>query len=143
MAFSELTMSDSFFMSNMSPQVPAFNRGIWAKLEAQIRIFAITEKEIYIVTGPVLPKEKSITIGESRVTVPAAYYKVVYDLTPPQKMIGFILPNEGSTRDLKDYAVTVNAVEDATGLNFFSLVPQPQQEELESSSSIDDWKWGK
>ncbi len=40
MAFSVRTMSDSFYMSNMSPQKPAFNRGIWKNLEAQVRYFA-------------------------------------------------------------------------------------------------------
>ena len=43
MAFSVQTMTDSFFMSNMSPQKPAFNRGIWKELEALVRYFAITE----------------------------------------------------------------------------------------------------
>lgn len=119
MAFSVKTMKDSFYMSNMSPQKPKFNRGIWKKLEAQVRHFAIAEEDIYIVTGPVLPKTKSLTIGSSKVTVPAYYYKVVYDLTPPEKMIGFLLPNEGSSRRLEDFAVTVDAVEEATGLDFF------------------------
>ena len=43
MAYSRQTMEDSFFMSNMSPQRPAFNRGIWKDLEAQVRDFAISE----------------------------------------------------------------------------------------------------
>ena len=141
MAFSVRTMSDSFYMSNMSPQKPAFNRGIWKNLEAQVRYFAITEKDIYVVTGPVLPKTKTVTIGGNRVTVPTHYYKVIYDRTPPEKMIGFILPNEGSNRPLRDFAVTVDVVEDATGLNFFSTVPQPKQEQLESAISIRDWRW--
>lgn len=141
MAFSVRTMSDSFYMSNMSPQKPAFNRGIWKNLEAQVRYFAITEKDIYVVTGPVLPKTKTVTIGGNRVTVPTHYYKVIYDRTPPEKMIGFILQNEGSNRPLRDFAVTVDAVEDATGLNFFSTVPQPKQEQLESTISVQDWRW--
>ena len=141
MAFSVRTMSDSFYMSNMSPQKPAFNRGIWKNLEAQVRYFAITEKDIYVVTGPVLPKTKTVTIGGNRVTVPTHYYKAIYDRTPPEKMIGFILPNEGSNRPLRDFAVTVDAVEDATGLNFFSTVPQLKQEQLESAISIRDWRW--
>ena len=41
MAFSVQTMADSFFMSNMSPQKPAFNRGIWKRLEEQVRQIAI------------------------------------------------------------------------------------------------------
>ncbi len=141
MAFSVRTMSDSFYMSNMSPQKPAFNRGIWKNLEAQVRYFAITEKDIYVVTGPVLPKTKTVTIGGNRVTVPTHYYKVIYDRTPPEKMIGFILPNDGSERPLQDFAVTVDAVEAATGLDFFSTIPQPKQEQLESTITVKDWNW--
>ena len=140
MAFSGQTMADSFFMSNMSPQKPAFNRGIWKDLEALVRHFAITERKIVVVTGPILPKEKTITIGTNQVTVPTHYYKVIFDLTPPQKMIGFILPNEGSDEPLAAFAVTVDAVEKATGLNFFSRVPKEEQERLERTISVKAWK---
>ena len=139
MAFSGQTMADSFFMSNMSPQKPAFNRGIWKDLEALVRNFAITERRIVVVTGPILPKEKTVTIGANRVTVPAHYYKVIFDLTPPRKMIGFILPNEGSDKPLAAFAVTVDAVEKATGLNFFSKVPKDEQERLERTISVKAW----
>lgn len=133
MAFSQQTMADSFFMSNMSPQKPAFNRGIWKDLEALVRQIAIKERKIVVVTGPILPKEKTLTIGTNRVTVPTHYYKVIFDLTPPYKMIGFILPNEGSDKPLHSFAVTVDAVEKATGLDFFSKLPKQLQEKLESS----------
>ena len=140
MAFSGRTMADSFFFSNMSPQKPAFNRGIWKDLEALVRYFAITERKIVVVTGPILPKEKTITIGTNQVTVPTHYYKVIFDLTPPRKMIGFILPNEGSDEPLATFAVTVDAVEKATGLNFFSKVPKAEQDKLERTMSVKAWK---
>ena len=140
MAFSGRTMADSFFFSNMSPQKPAFNRGIWKDLEALVRSFAITERKIVVVTGPILPKEKTITIGTNQVTVPTHYYKVIFDLTPPRKMIGFILPNEGSDEPLATFAATVDAVEKATGLNFFSRVPKEEQERLERTISVKAWK---
>ena len=140
MAFSVQTMADSFFMSNMSPQKPAFNRGIWKDLEALVRSFAITERKIVVVTGPILPKEKTVTIGANKVTVPTHYYKVIFDLTPPRKMIGFILPNEGSNQPLAAFAVTVDAVEKATGLNFFSKVPKEEQERLERTIFVKAWK---
>ena len=140
MAFSGQTMADSFFMSNMSPQKPAFNRGIWKDLEALVRSFAITERKIVVVTGPILPKEKNVTIGANQVTVPTHYYKVIFDLTPPRKMIGFILPNEGSDEPLAVFAVTVDAVEKATGLNFFSKVPKDEQERLERTISVKAWE---
>ena len=140
MAFSVQTMADSFFMSNMSPQKPAFNRGIWKRLEEQVRQIAIREKAIYVVTGPILPKKKTVTIGANQVTVPTHYYKVIFDLTPPRKMIGFILPNEGSDRPLEDFAVTVDVVEKATGLDFFSALPKAVQERLESTITVSAWE---
>ena len=85
MSFSGKTMSESFHMSNMSPQTPQFNRGIWSKLEKQVRYFATKEKWIVVVTGPILPAEKTITIGANRVTVPQYYYKVIYDTTPRRR----------------------------------------------------------
>ena len=141
MSHSEKTMDESFYMSNMSPQEPDFNRGIWKDLESQVRSFAIAEKDVYVVTGPILPETKSITIGPNKVTVPQYYYKVVWDRTPPEKMIGFILPNAGSSKSLQSFAVTVDAVEKETGLDFFSEIPQPQQEQLEGTLTIDAWKW--
>ena len=140
MAFSVQTMADSFFMSNMSPQKPAFNRGIWKRLEEQVRQIAIREKTIYVVTGPILPKKKTVTIGANKVTVPTHYYKVIFDLTPPRKMIGFILPNKGSDEPLVTFAVTVDAVEKATGLNFFSALPKAVQGRLESTISVPSWE---
>ena len=141
MSFSAKTMSESFYMSNMSPQAPQFNRGIWSKLEKQVRHFATKEKRIVVVTGPILPAEKTITIGANKVTVPQYYYKVIYDTTPPEKMIGFVLPNKGSSADLRTFVVTIDRVEELTGLDFFSTVPQPKQEQLESTITVENWHW--
>ena len=75
--------------------------------------------------------------------IPTTYtpYKVVWDRTEPMKMIGFILPNEGSSEPLQSFAVSVDEVEQKTGLDFFSMLPKEQQEALESSITIDAWKW--
>ena len=56
-------------------------------------------------------------------------------------MIAFVLPNEGSKTDLRTFAVTVDYVEELTGLDFFSTVPQPKQEELERSITVESWDW--
>lgn len=141
MSFSVKTMSESFFMSNMSPQAPQFNRGIWSKLEKQVRHFATKEKRIVVVTGPILPAEKTITIGANKVTVPKYYYKVIYDTTPPEKMIGFVLQNKGSNADLRTFVVTVDRVEELTGLDFFSAVPKEKQEQMERTITVENWHW--
>ena len=56
-------------------------------------------------------------------------------------MIGFILPNEGSDEPLVTFAVTVDAVEKATGLNFFSALPLSLQKKLESKITVSEWKY--
>ena len=57
MAWSEEVMSESFYLSNMSPQDPGFNRGIWRQLEARVRDWADLHGEVFVVTGPVLESE--------------------------------------------------------------------------------------
>ena len=135
------TMDESFYLSNMCPQLPECNRGPWKDLESKVRDFAIKEKDVYIVTGPILSDTNMKTIGTNKVTVPKRFYKVVWDRTPPEKMIGFILPNSGSTKNLQDFAVTVNEVELETGLDFFSKLPKEQQETLESTLTVNAWPW--
>lgn len=142
MGWDKDVMSESFYMSNMSPQKPECNRGIWVELESQVRDFARREREVFIVTGPVFYSGKPVkSIGvNNRVSVPHAYYKVVYDLTPPCKMIGFIIPNSGSNKKLQDFAVTVSTVERETGLTFFSKL-SADQAALKRTISISDWNW--
>ena len=127
MSFSIQAMSESFFMSNMSPQRPGFNRGIWKKLESKVRDYAAANHAIYVVTGPVFStkNDQDITvIGANKVTVPDAYYKVVLDANSVNpKAIGFILPNYESKKTLESFAVTVDAVENLTGLDFFAQLP--------------------
>ena len=76
-SFSTTAMSESFYMSNMSPQNPSFNRGIWKNLESLVRTWG-TNNSIYVVTGPILD-DCSTTIGTNNVCIPEYYYKVIYD----------------------------------------------------------------
>jgi len=99
MSWSKTALSESFYMSNMSPQVPEFNRGIWLELEELVRTYAVKEKEIFVVTGPIFYSNMKLrSIGRNVVVVPDAFYKVIFALTPPRKMIGFILPNARGTQ---------------------------------------------
>ena len=131
--WSEDAMSDTFYMSNMCPQDPSFNRGIWADLEAVVRTMAYDNGKVYVVTGPVLTDGPYETIGENEVAVPKQFYKVVLDYTDPEiKAIGFVLPNEGSDRALQSFAMSVDDVEEITGIDFYPRLP----DEEESSTSV-------
>ena len=139
MAFSPVAMSECFYMSNMSPMVPSFNRGIWEKLEEQVRTWATDYRKIYVITGGIL-KYSMGKIGCDGVTVPRYFYKIVMDDTEPAiKAIAFILPNEKSEHQLYDYAVTIDSVESLTGIDFFPALPDKIEESLESH--IDVLKW--
>ncbi|WP_320129529.1 DNA/RNA non-specific endonuclease [uncultured Sphaerochaeta sp.] len=142
-SWSKEAMEDSFYLSNMSPQDPQFNRGIWSKLESAVRNIADTEGSIYVVTGPVLTDGPFKTIGKNKVAVPKYYYKVLLDYTDPQlKAIGFILPNEGSSKPLESFATTVDAVEKLTKIDFFPKLPDKQEDFLEGSVNVNDWAFG-
>lgn len=134
-----VAMSESFLMVNISPQTPSFNRGIWEHLEDQVREWANVLDTIYVVTGPVL-KNGLPTIGTSNVAVPQYYYKVVLDYKPPiEEAIGFILRNEGSKEPLAQFAVTVDSVEKATGIEFFPSLPDSIENRVEKKVNLDFW----
>lgn len=139
MKFSEEAMSESFLMSNMSPQAPEFNRGIWRLLEEQVRRWALQNGSLYVVTGPVF-NQRSRKIGENKVSVPKAYYKVLLDYTEPEiKAIGFLLPNKGSDKDILTFAVPIDSVEKVTNIDFFPALPDAEENRLEMEVNVSDW----
>ena len=135
-------MSDTFFLSNMAPQDPSFNRGIWADLEAVVRTMAYENGSVYVITGPVLTDGPYETIGKNEVSVPRRFYKVVLDYTEPEiKAIGFVLPNEGSDRSLQSYAVSVDEVEEITGLDFYPRLPDEEEGRIEAECDPSLWSF--
>jgi len=141
MGWSLTSMQESFYFSNMSPQRPAFNRGIWKMLEEQVRTWAIENDALYIVTGPVL-KTGLPFIGPNEVAIPQYYYKVILDYTNPDvKAIGFLFPNAGSDDSLQRFAVSIDSVEKFTGLDFYSKLPDNQEKVIEKTLCITCWTW--
>lgn len=142
MGWSTSAMSESFYYSNMSPQVPAFNRGIWKRLEEQVRLWAIDYDTLYVVTGPVLTADLP-KIGPNQVSVPRYYYKVLLDYSEPEvKGIGFVMPNQGSKLSLQQYAVSIDSVERLTGLDFFHRMADDQEGLIEKQLCVSCWSWG-
>lgn len=154
MSFDQEAMSETFYMSNMSPQAPQFNRGIWVNLETQVREWAQRFGKIYVVSGPVLNKnaEKFPSIGKNQVSVPEFYYKVI--LAPVYKdddkntsedsesvmAIGFIIPNQKCEKEFWDYAVSVDKVESITNIDFFPQLEDSIENQVESAFQLENWK---
>lgn len=139
MSYSEQTMAESFYYSNISPQVPSFNRGIWKQLEEQVRQWVHENEHLIIITGAIiadtLPK-----IGPHQITVPYYFYKIIADITPPEhKMIGFIIPNEKTNLPLPHFAVSVDSIEQITRLDFFPCLDDLTENQLEKDVSLYIW----
>ena len=142
MAFSKESMSETFYMSNISPQSPGFNKGVWRELEELTRDWAKRFKHLYVVTGPLLNEPIRFWIGENHVAVPTAFYKVILDIRESEKKsIAFIIPNATSTERLETYATSIDNVEELTGIDFFpNLMPKALEESLESEYTMKLWK---
>jgi endonuclease G len=144
-SFSEEAMQETFYMSNISPQSRNFNQGIWRELEELTRNWAKKFKKLYVVTGPVLTQRPKGRVGDNGVSIPQSYYKVLLDLSEPEiKAIAFLLPNQVNYDPLYEFAVSIDEVEELTGIDFFSeLLDDNEEEELESSFNIDLWQFSK
>jgi endonuclease G len=122
----EIQNSETFLLSNMSPQHKDLNRKIWKELEKAVRKLNAKKRilETYVLSGPIFdfnikvstikPKNKNgITLP-----VPHSYFKSV--LTENDRgalhMWSFIIPNKATNKDLKDFLARTTDVENYSGL---------------------------
>lgn len=138
MKWDEEAMKESFYMSNICPQAPQLNRGDWRILEENCREWAKQHRTpIYIVCGPIVDEDKTHKrIGKNKVTVPDAFFKVVMKLGRRPSAVGFIFPNDDCNESLESYAMPVDSVESVTGIDFFHLLPDDQENELEAKNGF-------
>ena len=141
MKYNTISMSESFFMSNMSPQSPSFNRGIWKKIEKQFRDWSYKYVELVIVTGPVLKGENYGSIGYNKVTVPKWYNKDAIDPSNYERNIAIIIKNTGSSASIKSFVVTIDYLEEFSGLDFFHKLSEGTQQRIESRAHTEMWDW--
>jgi endonuclease G len=120
----------------MSPQTAGFNRGIWSVAESQVRKWGLEYGILYVVTGPIF-KNNLGAIGANEVTIPGYYYKIVFD--GKDKMIGLVLPHASSSVKLVQFVVTVDFIEQQTGIDFFKGLDDPLENDLEGKISISGW----
>jgi len=138
--WSATALSESYFYSNMSPQLPDFNRISWARLEDLLRSYVDSRNaELAIVTGPVLkaglPKvERAI----HKPTIPAYYFKVALD-KKNKRAIAFLMPNKKVEYPTEHYAVSIDSVERLTGINFFPALEDALEDSLEALRQVKDW----
>lgn len=138
MTYSFDTMLQSFFMSNICPQIPGCNRGIWKRIENQTRKWALKEGSLYIITGPIFRGSEKL-LGKTDIPIPTGFYKVILDTTPPVKMIAFIAPNQTTKKRVFSFVATVDEVEKITGFDFFNMLEDQLENALEKEADFSRW----
>ncbi|PQJ80862.1 DNA/RNA non-specific endonuclease [Polaribacter porphyrae] len=130
----QLQNSETFLLSNMSPQNPSFNKGVWKRLENAVRVLNETKNilETYVISGPLFLFDQEVKVIESKkeegvtLPIPHAYFKSV--LTENHRgtlrIWSFIIPNEPIDLDdpkfedgvLEHFQVATTKIEKISGL---------------------------
>lgn len=130
---------ETFLTSNISPQDPEFNGGVWNRLEQKVRFWARKYDGVFVVTGGVLEPGLR-TIGDERVSVPKEFFKIVVDASEEnKKAIAFLIPNQPTDRPFYDFAVTIDQIEAKTGIDFLQGLSNSEEEKLESTIDLKAW----
>jgi len=134
----------TFKMSNISPQRRNLNQKLWQRLEeVTVDHFLPQQQTLWVITGPIF--DEKIEQLNSGVEIPDAFYKIIVapgQLPAEAKVISFVMPQRvKGTEALSRYLASVDQIEAATGLDFFSALPDQLETQLESNvSDGSDWK---
>lgn len=159
----------TFYYSNISPQLNDFNGGFWRKLETRVQTWGRSTADgvydkVYVTKGGTLNKLlknfKGTTVDGGTPTTdangftihglacPEYYYMAVLSQKDDVfHAIAFLVPHkEGMTRnpssdELKEYVVSVDKLEEETGIDFFCNLPDVLENEVEAACNLNDWAW--
>ena len=132
-------MSETFFMSNMTPQTGDLNRGPWQKLEAYLRTLVTRGSDVYIYAGVYgekgkLKKKVSVPTNDWKIAVVVQRGAPISTIDTSTRVIAVDMPNVKGIKnaDWQIYRTTVRQIEQRTGYNFLSNLPQNLQDALEN-----------
>ena len=134
MKWNKKAMEESFYMSNICPQNRKLNRDDWGDLEEKCRNWAEKYGKAYIVCGPIYDSKSPKRIGKHKIAVPERFFKaiLIYEGKTPIAM-GFLFENKAHHQNLKNYLVSIDKIEEETGLDFFSKLPDTIESRIEST----------
>lgn len=129
------SVEDSFFMTNVTPQVPSLNRGFWKKLEQHVRNLTKQYSTVHVFSGPLYLSSKGRdgkryvryqVIGKNEVAVPTHFFLLLFVQLPTNKLLNkaFIVPNKAidPKTSFRKYSATIEEVERASGVMFQNIL---------------------
>lgn len=147
--YSREVNEQTFYYTNMSPQRNAFNTGVWLALEGQVQAWGrscTALDTLYVVKGGTIDKEEHIKEyigGDRSKPVPKYYYMaLLFKKGESFKAIAFWMEHQDSkpsTIRLADYALTIDELEEKTGIDFFPNLNDNLENALEATYSTKAW----
>ena len=145
--------AQTFYGTNMTPQLNAHNEGIWSSLESKVRNIANGSDTTYVVTGVIVSassKKETDSYGKS-VTIPDAYFKVLLRYSKSSTLgqwnaAAFYLEHRKYSENLgKQHSMSVDELEEMTGIDFFVNLPakvgESQTAKIEAAVPADVALW--
>lgn len=145
--------AQTFYGTNMTPQLNDHNEGIWADLEGKVRGWANTSDTTYVVTGVTVSassKKERDSYGNS-VTIPDAYFKAVLKYNKastfaPWTAAAFYLEHRAYSGSItKSHSMSIDELEEITGIDFFVNLPakvgEEQAAKLEAADPASSSAW--
>lgn len=133
--------NETFYTSNISPQEREFNAGLWNRLEMQTRKWAKRYNVIYVFTGGILT-DGLAKIGDEDVAVPNYFYKILAKENKGSlEVLGFLMEGVEQQKPLQSFLVSVNRIEELTGIDFFYQFEKEKQRSFESDVKSEHWKF--
>lgn len=145
--------AQTFYGTNMTPQLNAHNEKIWASLEGKVRGYANTSDTTYVVTGVILDDSTRITYDSDQkpITVPSAYFKAILKYNESSTLgswnaAAFYLEHRAYSEGLgKQHSMSIDRLEDITGIDFFVNLPakigKEQADRLEAADPAGNPMW--
>lgn len=145
--YSDRANYQTFYLTNMQPQYHEFNAGIWVKLENRIRSAWTPSNStdvLYVCKGGTIDNENQIIKRISgRLIVPKYFFTaLLLKNSSGYRAVGFWFEHTAdnrSTDNLKDYAVSIDELEQLTGIDFFCNLPDDIEQSVESSYASNAW----
>ncbi|MBR4771835.1 MAG: DNA/RNA non-specific endonuclease [Bacteroidales bacterium] len=143
--------AQTFYATNITPQVDAMNSGVWETIEKDLRVVARNCDTVYVVTGCVVKTDEDKTVKYAKdnnganVAVPKAYYKVCLKYKSDSKTnggysaIGFWVENKNVSGSVGSFVKSVDEIEKLTGFDFFHNLDDTIENAVEKNKNTDGW----
>ena len=147
--YSTAANKQTFYLTNMQPQYPQFNQKLWAKMEDRMRKWIANSPAtdtMYVCKGGTIDDEANIIERvKDKLIVPKYFYMaILYKNAEGYKAIAFWAENinvDHSGDDLRDYVMSIDRLEEMTGIDFFCNLPDDIENKVEANTYTQSWTW--